>query len=925
MGSPGGRKTPQASAGVAGATRTDLTAALPPPFALTPGGRLYFDEPATERRVAGDPTAGSRPPVDPIRALLDLAALDVDDAGLGPVLSFWQDFARRFLAEVCALPDLEAHRDQIKVPVPGPALDHLVSAPPPMRGAEYLSRAVLEGLWAELERLLQSDVGQHSGTVQEYLARYGGGWSVLGRVCFHLAENKADERRPFAFLATYASGMAGGRVQHLPLVRALQAYEGANDKLLALLVPVQKGAEKSELLKGLLERREIFHPLAWTPAEAYGFLREVPVFEAAGIVVRVPDWWKVRRKSRPVVSVEVGRSVRGVDAQAMLDFNVEVSLDGEPLSAAERRQILEASSGLTLLKGRWVEIDRERLGAVLEHWTLAERAHREGLTFAEGMRLLAGVSLDRGEDEDADGRGSGWASVTAGPWLEQALAELRDPEQISGRKLTQDIKAELRPYQLTGVRWLIALDRLGLGACLADDMGLGKTLQVITLLAAKKRAAKAGDVTRSLLVVPASLIANWTAEIERFAPHLTTLIAHPSAMDAAELAAIGPAQLEGVDIVITTYGAVLRVAWMAQANWSTVILDEAQAIKNAETKQARAVKALPARTRIALTGTPVENRLSDLWSIFDFLNPGLLGSAKAFAGLVRQLERRGHDAFGPIRALIRPYMLRRLKTDRAVIADLPEKTEQRVWCGLTRAQATHYEQAVRELAQSLAEKATDAMKRRGQILAFLMRMKQICNHPAQWLGGGSYAPEASGKFSRLRELCDELAARQEKVLVFTQFREMTGPLSALLEASFGRPGLVLHGETPVKARKKLVEAFQEELGPPFFVLSLKAGGSGLNLTAASHVVHFDRWWNPAVEDQATDRAFRIGQKKNVLVHKFVCRGTVEERIDAMIAAKKSLSQEILGGSGGEVILTELDDEEILRMVSLDLGKALEEA
>jgi non-specific serine/threonine protein kinase len=314
----------------------------------------------------------------------------------------------------------------------------------------------------------------------------------------------------------------------------------------------------------------------------------------------------------------------------------------------------------------------------------------------------------------------------------------------------------------------------------------------------------------------------------------------------------------------------------------------------------------------------VENRLGDLWSLFDFLNPGLLGAASRFREFVRRLEAHDPPDYAPLRNLVRPYILRRLKTDKAVAPDLPEKTEVRVFCGLSRVQAALYQRSVDELAGSL--QGQRGMKRRGLILAFLLRFKQICNHPSQLTGDGAYAPEASAKFLRLLELCDEIASRQEKALVFTQFREMADPLAQLLAGPFGRPGLVLHGEVPVGKRRGLVEAFQGEDGPPFFVLSVRAGGLGLNLTAASHVIHFDRWWNPAVENQATDRAFRIGQRKNVLVHKFVCRGTVEERIDAMIEGKQALAQGVLEG-GAETLLTELGDAELLRLVALDVDKA----
>lgn len=330
------------------------------------------------------------------------------------------------------------------------------------------------------------------------------------------------------------------------------------------------------------------------------------------------------------------------------------------------------------------------------------------------------------------------------------------------------------------------------------------------------------------------------------------------------------------------------------------------------------MKQLRARARIALTGTPVENRLGDLWSIFDFINPGLLGHAKAFTAYSKDLARR--QTYAPLRNLVRPYILRRLKTDKSVISDLPDKTELKAYCGLSRSQAALYQQAVTEMVQRL--ESAEGMERRGLVLAYLMRFKQICNHSAQWVGGQAWDEKGSGKFARLRELCEEIAERQEKVLVFTQFKEATEPLAAFLAGVFGRKGLVLHGETEVKKRKDLVARFQEDETVPFFVLSIKAGGSGLNLTAASHVIHFDRWWNPSVENQATDRAFRIGQTRNVLVHKFICRGTVEEKIDALIESKRQLSQELLEG-GAELNLTEMRDDELLRLVSLDLNAALE--
>jgi non-specific serine/threonine protein kinase len=452
-------------------------------------------------------------------------------------------------------------------------------------------------------------------------------------------------------------------------------------------------------------------------------------------------------------------------------------------------------------------------------------------------------------------------------------------------------------------------------------MGLGKTMQVLALLIVLGRGDAQERRRASVIVAPASLLANWQAEASRFAPGLRTVVAHPSALPAAELRVLDADTLRAVDLVITSYGTLVRTAALTSIPWRLAVLDEAQAIKNSTTKQARAVKQLDARARVVLTGTPVENRVGDLWSIFDFLNPGLLGTSAEFARFTKQLASDPHASYGPLRDLVRPYILRRLKTDRAIIADLPDKTEMKAFCPLTRRQAALYQRSVTELAAALA--SSDGIARKGVVLAFLMRFKQICNHPSHWLGDGVWAEADSGKMARLREIAEVIAARQEKALVFTQFREVTAPLAAFLGSVFGRAGLVLHGETAVGKRQSLVRQFQEDERVPFFVLSLKAGGSGLNLTAASHVLHFDRWWNPAVENQATDRAFRIGQTKNVVVHKFLCRGTVEEKIDDLIESKRQLSQDLLEG-GGEMMLTEMKDEELLKLVALDLRAASQE-
>ena len=863
-------------------------------------------------------------------ALLQLGAGEVGVA-LPAALAYWRDFGARYVTALCAASEFAENAAAIgvsKVAAPPPdALDALAANAPPMAGAEYLTATVLRALWEDLDAALRVELVESKQSLQDFLKRRHPAWNLVGRVHFNLAENRGDDEAPFAFIATYTTRLsAQAKAQHLPLAQALREYSGGKDqtRLLSLLMPVQRAAEQCAWLRAMVDAGEIYHPLRWTPAEAYQFLTAVPQLEAAGIVVRTPGAWRAGRPLRPRVKATVGGkapSLLGRDA--LLDFSMELTLDGERLSAAEIRKLLAGADGLQLIRGHWVEVDSAKLSRMLERFqAIEEAAAKGGLAFAEAMRLVAGAAV---ADDTAAATDPDWSQVTAGPWLAETLQGLRSPEGLALVEPGAELKGTLRPYQQAGVRWLYLLYRLGLGACLADDMGLGKTIQVLSLLLVLKREDQDAQPANtsalpaartSLLVAPASLLANWAAEIARFAPSLNALIAHPSAMPATELRALDHARLAKVDLVITSYGTLLRLPWLETQPWQLAVLDEAQAIKNPGAKQTRVAKKLNARSRIALTGTPVENRLSDLWSIFDFTHPGLLGSDKAFTTFAKRLTTSEH--YRPLRELVRPYILRRLKTDKSVIADLPDKTELKAYCHLSPAQAALYQRAVKELAAQLED--AEGIGRKGVVLKFLMRFKQICNHPSQWLGDGAWAEADSGKFARLREITEVIAAKQEKVLVFTQFREATGPLAAFLGSVFGREGLVLHGGTPVAKRRELVRRFQEDELAPFFVLSLKAGGAGLNLTAAAHVVHFDRWWNPAVENQATDRAFRIGQKKNVLVHKFVCQGTVEDKIDQLIESKQQLVRDVLEGSA-ELHLTEMSDRELLDLVALDIHTA----
>jgi non-specific serine/threonine protein kinase len=462
------------------------------------------------------------------------------------------------------------------------------------------------------------------------------------------------------------------------------------------------------------------------------------------------------------------------------------------------------------------------------------------------------------------------------------------------------------------LNWLTFLDTLGFGACLADDMGLGKTIQVLAFLSTF--IAKEPDRT-SLLVVPASLLANWEGEIRRFLPDLKYGMAHPGYEKQTGVKQRTRVQWERFDLVITTYAMVQRHEWMQAVPWRVLILDEAQAIKNPSTRQSKTVKKLLSDTRITMTGTPIENSLSDLWSLFDFINPGLLGSPTEFKAFLKDLKT-DPSGYGRLKQVVSPYILRRMKTDKKIAPDLPDKVEMRTFPELSKKQRVLYMDFVNELENRL-EQSAHGIQRKGLVLSALVKFKQICNHPDQYLGTGGFAPEESGKFVRLKEICETIHAKRERVLVFTQFKEMVAPLQAFLETVFHQSGCIIHGSLNVRQRQQSIELFQGKDYLPFMVLSLKAGGTGLNLTRANHVIHFDRWWNPAVENQATDRVFRIGQTKGVLVHKFITRGTIEEKIDLMIEKKKELADQVISDSQGTWI-TKMDDRELMALFTLKI-------
>ncbi len=639
--------------------------------------------------------------------------------------------------------------------------------------------------------------------------------------------------------------------------------------------------------------------------QAYKFLKEAaPLLSESGFGVLIPPWWNkgaaktqlgIKLNVKPKREPKIGKGIFTFDS--IINYNWQLSLGGESISEEEFKHLSSLKEPLVRIRGQWVELKKEEVDAAIKFF----KSRNSGeMTLSETMRL----SIGHGESQTG--------LPIAGFEAHGKLSSLF--EQLSGRKGIKQIKqpdsfiGELRPYQVKGFSWLAFLRQYGLGACLADDMGLGKTIQLLALLLKDK---EEGIELPTLLICPTSVVGNWQREAKKFTPSLRVLVHHGINRRKKEFLE----DVQDYDLVISTYALAHRDEdVLARVEWNGVVLDEAQNIKNSSTKQSQAVRQLKAGYRVALTGTPVENRLSELWSILEFLNPGYLGSAAGFRrAFALPIERYNDKEAGlRLRSIVTPFVLRRLKTDSSIIKDLPDKIEIKEHCNLTKEQATLYEAVVKDMLRKIEE--SEGIERKGAVLSALMRLKQVCNHPAQFLGDGSSIPERSGKLNRITQMLEEVLAEGDSVLIFTQFAEMGGMLMAHFQEVFGQEVLFLHGGVNQKQRDHMVMRFSEKNGPRIFILSLKAGGVGLNLTRANHVFHFDRWWNPAVENQATDRAFRIGQTKNVLVHKFICDGTLEERIDEMIEVKKELAENIIGT--GEGWLTEMTTQQLKELFTL---------
>ena len=652
--------------------------------------------------------------------------------------------------------------------------------------------------------------------------------------------------------------------------------------------------------------------------QAFDFLKTTAwVLENAGYKVIVPAWWTPQGRQRAKVKLKASgksgspsnESKSYFSLDSLVQYQYELAIGDEPVSEQEWQQLIEAKTPLVKFRGQWMELNQDKMQQMLEFWKKQQEENPE-LSLIEFMQLTA-----EGEEEELE------VECDRDEALAEMLTKLHNKQEFQLVKDPETFQGTLRDYQKRGLSWLQYLEQLGLNGCLADDMGLGKTIQVIARLV-QEREATATKIDPTLLIAPTSVIGNWHREIQKFAPHLQAMIHHGS--DRVKESSAFQDLCDHHDVIITSFALARKDAKLFQnRQWQRIVLDEAQNIKNPKAALTKAILKLSATNRLALTGTPIENRLLDLWSIFNFLNPGYLGTQaqfrRNFEVPIQKDNNRRQSA--TLKKLVEPFILRRVKTDQAIIKDLPDKVEQKLYCNLTKEQASLYEAVVKDVEKQLEE--AEGMQRRGLILSTLAKLKQVCNHPMQFLQDGSeFTTARSHKLSRLGQMIEEAITEGESLLIFTQFTELGGALERYLRQECYYNTYFLHGGTTQKKREAMISEFQSpETEPSVFILSLKAGGVGITLTKANHVFHFDRWWNPSVENQATDRAFRIGQQKNVFVHKFVTAGTLEERIDEMIEDKKKLASAIVGSD--ESWLTELDDNAFRELISLNKSAIME--
>ncbi len=811
-----------------------------------------------------------------------------------------------------------------------------VSAPPAQKADSRRKKGAFDSIHDEWLNALASDEATLEGkkTEQQQLIQQIQDWrrpinissSAPFRLCFRLEEpeekennGKSPTKNVFSSDKWYLRYLLQGTDDPSLLIPVEEAWKSKGKKSEPL---TRSGFNAQEYLLTALGQAAAIYPTiekslkASAPAGcqlnvqgAHDFLTEKAwVLESAGFNVLLPAWWtrkgtKNRLGVRAYVKAKQMPGASTMTLESLVQFDWKVALGDETLTKKELETLADLKVPLVKVRGQWVQVSAEEIQAALNYWK--QKGGGEAT-----LREMVQMALGAKETTE----GLPFEGVEASGWLKDFLKQLEGEMDFETLEQPGDFQGTLRPYQQRGYSWLSFLQRWGLGACLADDMGLGKTIQTLALI---ERLWESGNKRPTLLVCPMSVVGNWKREAEKFTLKLPVVVHHGQKRQKGKAF---ENQTEKHALILSSYSLLHRdFDLLKRVKWGGVILDEAQNIKNPETKQAKSARSLPADYRIALTGTPVENHVGDLWSIMEFLNPGFLGKSSEFRqNFLIPIQAYGsNEAGNKLKQLTGPFILRRLKTDKDIISDLPEKLEMKVYCNLTKEQASLYEAVVKDANKSLEEQE-EGIKRKGVILGILTKLKQVCNHPAHFLGGNSSLPGRSGKLARLTEMLEEILEVGDRALIFSQFTEMGNMLKRHIQNTFAKEALFLHGGVSKKERDRMVARFQgEESGsdqPQIFLLSLKAGRTGLNLTAANHVFHFDRWWNPAVENQATDRAFRIGQSRNVQVHKFLCVGTLEERINEMIEHKQEVAGKVVGT--GEKWLTELSNEQLKDLFTL---------
>ncbi|WP_276622086.1 DEAD/DEAH box helicase [Sharpea azabuensis] len=817
-----------------------------------------------------------------------------DTARDSPTAKFLKEVVQSFVRSLLASPEIEIAREKTKAVLDEDQIENLLSLCPFALGSEFVDEEWLKLQYDQLQHVFEKEATSFEGTMQLYFESLSQNLQTAQRIYFHLVENPLDEDNPFAFMATYATKDQAGRVRHMPLAHTLIEYKDHQEELLALLSSLNKVADEVEYMQYLMDTGELFHPIKLNVKEAYTLLKAIPLIEKSGIKCRVPNWWK-KHYASVHLNVSAGEKKPSFfGLETLIALTPSLTINGHMLSQDDINYLLKQEEGLIFMKGQWVEVNHQKLQELLQ-----KMEHYDGtITLKEALTKDFVKDIDDDPDNGIE--------ITNGKWLRNMMQEMRQPRHIQKLSLPEDFDATLRHYQQEGYNWLNIMYTFGFGACLADDMGLGKTIQVIAFL--EKLREEDADA-KCLLVVPASLLGNWESEMRKFAPDLHYFILHSSKIKDYQAY-----QEDNPYLTITTYGMASKIEGLSQRDWNVLILDEAQAIKNPITKQTKTMKKIPARFRIAMTGTPIENDYSNLWSLFDFLNKGLLGSFDQFKRFSKTIEDYPENTT-KLRNLVSPFILRRLKTDKSIISDLPAKIEIVDHVNLSKRQIVLYKKQVEQLKEDI--ETAQGMERRGIVLSYITKFKQICNHPDQFNHDISFKAIDSGKYQMLKELCTTIYEKRERVLVFTQYREMCEPLSQYLASIFHKEGYIINGSTPIKKRTEIVNKFQSEHYIPYIVLTVKAAGTGLNLTAANHVIHFDRWWNPAVENQASDRAYRIGQKKKVFVHKLVSTGTIEEKIDELITSKQSLANNILS-TNDQINIAEMSNDELINLFQLEV-------